>query len=594
MPFFLTGPDNTIMTMKTSFCLLILFACAAICRAQGGWTRVTDPGNPVDTFHTLGAYNGASWVDADNDGDIDLYAAPDNLFRNDGNGLFIKLNTGIGGISQQLPCGSSWADFDNDGDMDCFLSRNPSRLYRNNGAGIFTEDNSALAAGNYPSWACAWGEMNNDGRLDLLLAHPKGFLGPPFPSFYFKQDMSGHLSSITGYFFTDSLAPYTVPYWSDYDLDGDMDLFIASGPGGTAGPDYHYKNMLLETGTDTLERITNAQFAIDTHDGQCYNFIDYDNDGDMDLCHTSWLGSGTYLYNNDQGVYTAVPTPFTVTKSSLSNAWGDFDNDGDLDVIIGNDQYFYPGYYRNEGGGVFTDVSNAITATKGATSVTLGDYDNDGDLDVFMMAANVTGGKGLFRNDSAASGNNWISIKCSGTITNKAAIGTKVRIKATINGFPVWQIREILAQNTFQGQHDLRVHFGLGDATLIDSVIIDYLGGHKDVFTNVQPNKFYNVSEYGMLTPTAIKQNAKGKRVGLNIFPNPAGDVLKLTLSEEISGQARISIIASDSRTVKELWRKIDDQNAIAVSIHDLAAGIYTISVQVRDLSATDKFVKSR
>ena len=300
---------------KALFLMLTLSFSALYALAQGGWTKITDTSSPFNHISVPGFYNGASWVDINNDNNIDLFVAPCYLFRNNGNGTFTPLPTLIGANQTQKPSGSTWADFDNDGDIDCFLSRNPSRFYRNNGMGVFTEDTSVFTVVcNCPSWGGAWGEINNDGKLELVLAHPAGFIGPSYPSFYFKQNNAHQLYPVAGYRFTDFLAPYTVPYWSDYDMDGDMDLFIASGPGGTPGPDYCYKNMYKETGIDTLVPITNTQFATDLHDGQCYNFIDYDNDGDFDLCLTSWRGSTTVLYNNDNGIYTPVSTPFSAQK----------------------------------------------------------------------------------------------------------------------------------------------------------------------------------------------------------------------------------------------------------------------------------------
>src|SRR5262249_15618062 len=135
----------------------------------------------------------------------------------------------------------------------------------------------------------------------------------------------------------DSLAPYTIPTWSDYDLDGDMDLFIGSGPAQVAPlPDFNYKNLLKETGSFSLERLTSFPFKV-PQDGQTYNFIDYDNDGDLDICLTNYSQAPSRFYLNSDTGYVSLTTPFTTTIGHLSNCWGDIDNDGFLDVLIATD-----------------------------------------------------------------------------------------------------------------------------------------------------------------------------------------------------------------------------------------------------------------
>ncbi len=166
----------------------------------------------------------------------------------------------------------------------CITAGASSAVHINSGDGtsFSIATNTVPGLSSYPAWDCVVADVDNNGRLDLLLVHAENFHNTgPFPCKFYLQTSPGVFVQQTGYEFTDSNDPYTIPIWTDYDLDGDLDLFIGSGPGGSTGPDYRYKNLLKETGAFSLQRITAAPFNL-LEDGQVYNFIDYDNDGDMD------------------------------------------------------------------------------------------------------------------------------------------------------------------------------------------------------------------------------------------------------------------------------------------------------------------------
>ncbi len=361
-------------------------------------------------------------------------------------------------------------------------------------------------------WAASWGDYNNDGFIDLVIASPKGFVGgSPIPSILYLNNGDGRFTQVTDYEFTKLLTTYTVATWSDYDLDGDLDLFFGAGPVGTApnAPDFLYKNMLKETGTVSLERITTGTIATDIQNGQVWNWIDIDNDGDLDAYVTNYGGVKDHLYINDNGNYKSVDNDATtIDGQHLANNWGDTDNDGDLDLIITSETQNY--FYKNDGNGNLTSDSTAFTIEAAGRGVSLGDYDDDGDLDVFISGSGE--GTGLFMNNNS-NGNNWINFVCKGSVSNKAAIGTKVKIKANVNGKTVWQMREISAQNSFNAMNSLRVHFGLGNAATVDSAVVIWPQGGTSVLTNLQPNKFYEVTEEipsGFFNPNFTADTIKG------------------------------------------------------------------------------------
>jgi len=546
--------------------------------SQSGFTHITDPGNPVTLMPAPASYRGATWIDIDNDNDIDLYAAPHFLFRNDGQGNFVQYTNPFNFTPTQGPGGASWADIDNDGLPDCIIAQNPSQAYINTGNGNFNNISSQLPNfNNFPAWGCAFGDWNNDPYIDFIYVHAAGFHSSgPFPNkLYLNTNASLNLQYITGYAITDSVKPYTVPYWSDYDMDGDMDLFIASGPGGSPGYDYCYKNLKMETGLDTLERMTTELFATQLQDGQCYNFIDHDHDGDLDLCLTNYIGAQTRFYVNNGGSYSLQTMPFTGINRNLTNDWGDFDNDGDLDVLITND--IQPmRLYRNLGNGSFgTAVSLGVDSACGITN---GDYDNDGDLDFFSNGRE--NGRALFRNDSLY-GNNWINIRCNGSTSNRSAIGTLVRMKAVINGNSYWQTREISAQNSFQSQNDLRVHFGLGDATVIDSITIRYSSGQVSHFVNIAVNNFYchdeGTASLCMVTGIHESPDAKDKVL---IQPNPADSFIHVEFKRNNKGAAAWQVYDATGKVMTS-GMVLKDHN-LSIDISQFPQGSYHIQI-IRD-----------
>ncbi len=568
--------------MKTNITIIILFlTIASKSFSQGGWFKITDPLNAVSQYTTIFPYVGAAFIDFNNDNLPDLFAAPRTVFVNQGNGRY-SLGSPLNFTILNATSGSSWADLDNDGDNDCVLAATPSRVFLNTGSGVFTNATPFFPGlQNYGSFGCAIGDLNEDRYPEIVYAHAEGFhpgsISEPC-RFYVPADTSfGLYQTITGYPFTQQLSSYTNPYWSDYDMDGDMDLFIASGPAnGTPALDPCYRNMKIETGFDTLFKMTTELFAQQTQDGQCYNFIDYDNDGDFDLCLTNYYSAPTRLYQNNNGVYVEVNTPFSSATPNLANCWGDYDNDGDLDVIITNNN-FPTRYYRNDAG-IFTYLSNGFSTPTAANGVTNGDYDNDGDLDLFINGVAGFGNTtsvGLYKNDTVAGSRKWVNINLEGTISNKSAIGSIVKVKSLINGLTVWQTREVNAQNSFQGQNDLRVHFGLGNSAIIDSIIIKWSKGLTESFSNINVKKFYKAVEDSGLSEitvgiTQISSTIPERFALSQNYPNPFNPTTKIKFS--IPSETGLKSVFAKLTIFNSLGKEIE-----TLLSNELTAGTYEV-----------------
>ncbi|MDX1940643.1 MAG: FG-GAP-like repeat-containing protein [Saprospiraceae bacterium] len=546
--------------------------------------------------------SGASFIDYDGDGDADIFVSNRNtgnfLYNNNGNGTFSQ--SGSSSLNFNSSIGNSWADFDNDGDLDVFTAGASSYLYRNNGNGSFSDiTNAALSLNSFQirAWACAWGDYDLDGWVDLVVVHPAGFVGnPSLPNFLFRNKGDGTFERITSTPITIGLAPYTVPSWSDYDQDGDLDLFIGSGPAdGSTGTDYLYRNMLKETGAATFQRITQAPLATTQLDGQVWNWNDIDNDGDLDAFVTNYWGGAPsgmadVLFRNDNGQFVRVTTGELVEDLglTLASVWGDFDNDADLDVFVaadGGNNGTTNRFYQNNGNGTFIRLfaapfSSDIAPTWGATA---GDYDNDGDLDLFVpniLRQNQSPPNHLYRNDLNNT-NNWLKIKLIGVQSNRSAIGAKVKAKITFGNRGVWQLREVSTQNTFCGQNNLDVHFGMGSATSLDSLVIEWPSGIKQILTNINSKQTLTIQE-SSTTPASDISLQNGGIILEQTHPNPFQEQSNIRFYLPKAMEIAVSIFDARGSIVDTLYQGQKDTgwHYLAFQGKRLPAGTYFIHLK--------------
>ncbi|MDY6866962.1 MAG: FG-GAP-like repeat-containing protein [Chloroflexota bacterium] len=253
---------------------------------------------------------------------------------------FEDVTDGAGVAFEGAQFGISWGDYDNDGWIDLFANnhfQDPPNLYRNNGDGTFTD--------LYPE---------SGGLFTYIHADPHG-------------------SS-----------------WGDYDNDGDIDLYITTGKSAGINPLFENQGNLK-----FVERATEAGVEDLDGRGRTANWIDYDNDGDLDLFKgnaTGADGPDKFYRNEGGGIFSDVSDEATLnsTSNTMGNVWGDYDNDGDMDVLLTESSHVR--LYRNNGDGTFTNVSDqgvGITHADGRSwAADFGDYDNDGDLDIYVARGN--------------------------------------------------------------------------------------------------------------------------------------------------------------------------------------------------------------
>jgi hypothetical protein len=356
----------------------------------------------VTGLSLTGISNGAiAWGDYDNDGDMDILltglvgsSAISKIYRNEGNDIFVEQTsislTGVGSSSVQ------WGDYDNDGDLDILItginnSAYITKIYRNNGNNTFTEQSNILLA-NVGYSSAAWGDYDNDGDLDILLT---GSNISGYVSRIFRNDGNNIFVERSGISILD-VGGGSVQ-WGDYDNDGDLDILL-TGNSNQGQSAKIYRNDGNETFTEMSSISLTGVYSSSAQWG------DFDSDGDLDILLTG-ENNGVPLskiYRNEGNNGFAEQVDILLTGVSNSSVrWGDYDNDGDLDILIAG---WRPGnsggiskIYRNEGNSSFTEQPNIVLTTVASCSVQWCDYDNDGDLDILLTGS---GNAKIYRNNS--------------------------------------------------------------------------------------------------------------------------------------------------------------------------------------------------
>lgn len=463
-----------------------------------------------------GASLSASWGDYDGDGLLDLFVGNFSghrnfLYRNRGEGSFEKITTGLLATDIGETQGSAWADYDNDGDLDLLMANyTSSTLYRNNGTGNFTRVPIGTAGPPY-STGCAWGDYDNDGNVDLFIMTDAG------GNLLFRNNGNGSFTRITtGSIVTDGSSAVTCG-WADYDNDGFLDLFVGSRNGGA---NFLYHN----NGNGTFTRVTTGPIATDR--GNCYGSAwgDYDNDGFVDLVVLNFGVGPSFLYrNNRNGTFTKVASgPGQTTDDALGCAWADVDNDGDLDLFVAS---FGPNssLYVNNGNGTFTRrVALYVTREYNpSVAVAFGDYDRDGDADLFI-GRYLQLNNGLYVNEGNT--NNYITVRLRGTLSNASGIGAKVQIQTVQGDRELTQVREISGGNGIN-QGPLEAHFGMGKAASAN-LSVRWPSGAVQTWTNISANQTITISESPQISAMVPAGTlAVSAKVGASILLERSGDL---------------------------------------------------------------------
>jgi hypothetical protein len=494
------------------------------------FTRITDPANPIvsDAKET----GGSAWADLDGDGRPEAFVAHGNLtnqidalYWNAGALGFARLVGGPIATDGGPSIGATWGDYDNDGRLDLFVTnRSFFGNFRYHALGDTTFERvvtGPVATDLKDSNSSSWVDIDRDGDLDLFVVN------------FGAVDDAYRNEGPPGYAFTPvdtglvlGAGEFSIPgAWCDYDDDGDADLFV--GHAGNQNDDLYTQVAPWSFVRTTLADARNTLGA---------SWGDVDNDGDLDLFTASFINQASLLYLNagspTWALTAAAGTPFPANPgNAVGSAWGDFDNDGDLDLFVNrdgqNNLLFVndgpPAYAlaRADTFGVSLDGGQGF----GSSWV---DADADGDLDLFV--ANRTNQSDfLYRNDGATG--HWLELRLAGTVSNRAAIGARVRVRAIVGGSPRWQTRDVEAQSGYNSQ-TLGLHVGLGDAAVVDSVVVRWPSGVVQTWTALAADSAYVLVEDA--TPVGVEPGAGGGATGL------AGPRLRFAGANPFAGGATL------------------------------------------------------
>lgn len=455
-----------------------------------------------------GDYDGDSWIDLF----VTRFDAPPILYRNRGDGTFADATSGaFSGLPATGSNGAAWGDVDNDGDRDLYVTSIESsrfHFFLNNGDGTFSErgvERGAALAGTDPHYgfSASMGDYDRDGFLDIhttewrenaqSTAPPNARLlhnlGASQPGHFVDATIPADVSLVafTG-FGQDYNSSSLTSRFSDLDGDGWADLFVAADFGGSQIFWNKGDGTFLNGTEDPDLGVTLSHSPSDM--GQTIG--DYDNDGDFDIFITT-IDTNT-LYRNEGGrSFSHQGLPAGVERGEWG--WGttflDIDNDGDLDLTMTNGQHEAQGstnermrLWRNNGDGTFSEISFAsglIDRREGKGLLTF-DYDNDGDLDIFT--ANTADAPVLYRNDSSELGH-FLRIQAVGVESNRDGIGALITVIPDLENPNEFFIREIDGGSNFLAQNENIAHFGLGDVTWIDQIVIRWSNGRVQTVNGV-------------------------------------------------------------------------------------------------------------
>jgi hypothetical protein len=505
-------------------------------------------------FESTGS--GVALIDYDRDGYPDIFLVngsrleafamgtePTNrLFHNNHDGTFTDVTARAGVANSGWGQGVCVGDFDNDGFDDLFVTYYGQQniLYRNNGDGTFTDVTAKSGLDGLPrNWSsgCAFVDYDRDGRLDLFVASyadfntstaglpgsgpnciykgvpvfcgPRGL--PAAFSHLYRNQGDGRFADVSGAArITKASACYGLSVLTgDFDNRGWPDIYVACD----TTPSLLFHN----NGDGTfVERGVQAGIAYDEDGreqaGMGVSAADYDGDGWLDIFKTNFEDDVPDLYRNEgDGNFSFRTFDAKLGFNLKYLGWGggflDYDNDGWPDIFIANG-HVYPELekhnhaespyrqrnllYRNSGNGRFEDVSSAagpgLDLRRSGRGVAFGDLNNDGKLEILINNQNDP--PTLLR-DESENQNHWVSVRTLGTKSNRDGIGARVAVVIGQHH----QIQDVRSGGSYLSQSDLRVHFGLGNATKVDLVEIHWPSGVIDTIQNAAADQQLTVEE---------------------------------------------------------------------------------------------------
>ena len=434
---------------------------------------------------------GCVFADYDGDGNIDLYVTnygENVLYRNNGDSTFSDMTKTAGVACELWSTGAAFADVDGDSDLDLYVCNYvtydlvaleqmkaeslqsgkpvPSALnphvfepqdnvfYRNNGDGTFTDVTTevGVAAPGGRSMQAIFSDFDADNDLDLYVANDTSV------NYTYRNDGNGVFTDVSAESWAADFRGSMGVAAGDYDGDNDIDLFMSHW---VDEENALYRNLLKEDGTSDYIRFVDESYTAMLAEesikqiGWGTALFDYDNDADLDI----------FVTNGSTFQELKRPQVLIAQRDAL---------------------------FRNNGDGTFTDVSEivgiSLLPVRVGRGAAFGDYDNDGDVDIFIV--NNQAKPTLLRNDGG-NRNNWLHIELIGTNVNRNAVGAKIQVK-TANRT---QISEIYAGDSYMSSNSFIAEFGVGSATQVESLEVIWSNGDTQTLHNVPTNQRLRITQ---------------------------------------------------------------------------------------------------
>ncbi len=406
----------------------------------------------------------------------------------------------------QMASSSAWAmcvaDLDKNGYLDIIGGWNGSCKVIMIGNDGVSSNLITLPSSNFFLQNITAIDANNDGWVDLFTCDDNG------ESTIYMNDGTGNLfvSNIIDFNVTttDDSGNYG-SVWTDFDNDGDLDLYIAKCRQGVNSPtDGRRINVMFVNNGDGTYTEDAAEYGINVGwQSWTASFGDIDNDADLDLLLTNHDFESQIFENDGTGHYTDITasTGFDISNMTpIQSGFEDLDNDGYVDIVITGSTHRI---FHNNGNSTFSEVTGLFDSNDIGTFA-FGDLNHDGKIDLYTAYNQIyttpTSIDDVIWLNKTSNANHFLTVELRGTISNATAIGARARI------YGPWgvQLREVRAGESYGTVNTSKLHFGLGEFTSIDSLVVDFPSGIHQSFVNPPVDQFLLVIENTCISPSSV------------------------------------------------------------------------------------------
>ena len=569
----------------------------------------------------MGMNTGAAWFDYDRDADLDLYVTQgvgsNALYRNNGDGTFTDVAELLGaGDSTHVGAGVAVGDYNNDGWPDLFLANADRDVLLQNQRGEefidVSEEVGIFDELTDRGTSASWGDFNNDGFLDVYVTNHFSLFtqGDTRQDRLYMNNQGQSFTDVSAWLGLDNLQGFGfIGTWTDYDNDGDLDLFVINDCGFSEIFDNAKLFRNDGAGPSDTWRFAEVSEQVDAdacHNGMGIAVGDYDRDGFQEYFYTN-IGEKTLLLDYASGAFYNAAEESGVYAYHREGrqpwTWGanffDYDLDGWLDLYVAagtlwlqTNPLLDPQHnmlFRNRGDGTFEDVSaiSGVDDPGRSRSPVFGDYDGDGDVDLFLVNS---GHEGYLFENTAEGTNHYLIVDLEGVRSNRDGIGAKLKLTTPDGGVQYWETR---SGSSLGGGDDRAAYFGLGTHDLVTSLEITWPSGIIQMLENLNADQRLLVRE--PVVSTNRESAPAIPTIILNAYPNPFRDALYL----DVQSLTRLTIEIYDvlGRRVMHPLQVSGSSQIVLHSQMDLSslpAGLYFVRGRYQGQTLHQTYVVKR